>query len=124
MLLVGFLTIVGGGRRLYASDSARSLYKQGQTAEARQDYDAAFDAYRKAMLDDPGDLRYKASCERIRPLASEVHVKRGNDLKQNGHITAALVEFLRAIAIDPSNMAAEQGIESLSGQDHSGPRKS
>lgn len=105
--------IVGGGHRLYANDSARSLYKQGQTAEARQDYDGAFDAYRKAMLEDSRDLRYKASCERTRLLASEEHVKRGNDLKQNGHITAAIVEFLRATAIDPSNMAADQAIESL-----------
>lgn len=113
-LLIGFLVIVGGDHRLYANDSARSLYKQGQAAESRQDYEEAFDAYRKAMLEDPRDLRYKASCERTRLLASEEHVKRGNDLKQNGHITAAIVEFLRATAIDPSNMAADQAIESLS----------
>jgi general secretion pathway protein D len=122
-LLIGLLMIVGGQHRLYANDSARSLYKQGQAAEARQDYDAAFDAYRKAMLDDPGDLRYKASCERTRLPASQLHVKRGNDLKQNGHITAALVEFLRATAIDPSNMAAEQAIESLSEQITPAPEK-
>lgn len=115
MLLIGFLMVVGGVRPLYADDSARSLYKQGQAAEARQDYDAAFDAYRKAMYEDPGDLRYKASCERTRLLASEQHVKRGNDLKQSGHVTAALVEFLRATAIDPSNAMADQAIESLRG---------
>ena len=112
-LVIGLLIFAGGGRRICASDSARSLYKQGQAAEARQDYDAAFDAYRKAVLGDPGDLRYKASCERTRLLASEQHVKRGDKLKQNGKITGALVEFLRASAIDPSNTAAEQAIESL-----------
>ncbi|HEY4047437.1 MAG TPA: secretin N-terminal domain-containing protein [Acidobacteriaceae bacterium] len=112
-LLVAVLMIAGEGHRLFANDSARSLYKQGQAAEARQDYNAAFDAYREAMLDDPGDLRYRASCERTRLLASAVHVKRGNELKQNGKITAALVEFLRATAIDPSNVAAGQAIESL-----------
>lgn len=113
-LLIGCLMIVGGGRGLYANDSARSLYKRGQAAEARQEYDEAFEAYRKAMLEDPEDLRYRASCERTRLLASAVHVERGNDLKQSGKITGALVEFLRATAIDPSNMAAEQAIESLS----------
>ena len=66
------------------------------------------------MLEDPADLRYRASCERTRLLASAAHVKRGNDLKQNGQLRAALVEFLRATAIDPSNIAAEQGIQSLS----------
>lgn len=113
-LFIVLVVIVEGGHRLYGNDSSRSLYKQGQAAESRQEYDAAFDAYRKAMLQDPGDLRYKASCERTRILASEEHVKRGNDLKQNGKVTAALVEFLRAIAIDPSNVAADQAIESLS----------
>jgi general secretion pathway protein D len=113
-LLIVLVVIVEGGHRLYGNDSSRSLYKQGQAAESRQEYDAAFDAYRKAMLQDPGDLRYKTSCERTRILASEEHVKRGNDLKQNGKVTAALVEFLRAIAIDPSNVAADQAIESLS----------
>lgn len=113
-LFIVLVVIVEGGHRLYGNDSSRSLYKQGQAAESRQEYDAAFDAYRKAMQQDPGDLRYKASCERTRILASEEHVKRGNDLKQNGKVTAALVEFLRAIAIDPSNVAADQAIESLS----------
>ena len=113
-LLIGFLAIVSGEHRLYAYESARSVYKQGQAAEARQDYDAAFAAYRKAMLEDPGDLRYKASCERTRLLASAAHIKRGNELKQNGQLRAALVEFLRATAIDPSNIAAGQAIQSLS----------
>jgi general secretion pathway protein D len=112
--LMGFPMIFGGDHWLYANDSARSLYKQGQAAEARQDYDAAFDAYRKTVLDYPEDLRYKASCERTRLLASEQHVKRGKDLQQVGQITAALVEFLRATAIDPTNVVAEQAIKLLS----------
>lgn len=108
--------LIAGPNRLHASESGRSLYKQGQAAETRQDYDAAYSAYRKAMLLEPGDLRYKASCERTRLWASSQHVKRGNELKDNGKITAALTEFLRATAIDPSNMAAEQAITSLAGQ--------
>jgi len=114
-LLIGFLMIVGGVHRLYANESARSLYKQGQAAETRQDYEAAFNAYRKAMLQEPGDLRYKASCERTRLLASAQHIKRGNELKENGKTAAALTEFLRAATIDPSDAAAEQAIASLAG---------
>jgi general secretion pathway protein D len=122
-LLLCFLIILGGGHRLKADNSARSLYKQGQAAEARLDYDAAFDAYRKAMLEDPAELRYKASCERTRLLASEQHVKLGNELKQTGKIRGALVEFLRATAIDPSNMAADQAIQSLREQITPTPEK-
>ncbi len=98
---------------MLASESARSLYKSGQAAELRQDYDAAFDAYRNAMLEQPGDLRYRASCERIRLLASAQHVNRGKELSKNGKPAEAMTEFLRAKAIDPSNVAASQAIASL-----------
>lgn len=113
MVLISFLMIGADSSHLQASETARSFFKQGQAAEARQDYDAAFNDYRKAMFDEPGDLRYKAACERIRPLASAQHVDRGNEWKQNGKVTAALTEYLRATAIDPSNSAAEQAIASL-----------
>lgn len=110
--------------QLYAGESARVLYKQGQLAEARQDYDTAFSAYRKAMLASSGDLRYKTSCERTRLLASVQHVHRGEELKQNGKFAEALKEFLRATAIDPSNMAAEQAITGLGKQLTPVPQKS
>lgn len=124
LVLIGLLMMVAASSELGASDLAKSLYKQGQAAESRQDYDAAFDAYRKAMYDDPSDLRYKAACERIRPLAAALHVKYGEELKQHGHITGALTEFLRATAIDPSNTAADQGITSLKEHVASAPQKS
>jgi general secretion pathway protein D len=122
--LIACLIFLTGSSQLYASESAKALYKQGQTAEARQDYDAAFIDYRKAMFDEPGDLRYKTACERIRPLASAQHVERGNQWKQNGKVTAALTEYLRATAIDPSNSAAEQAIASLQTKITPAPQKS
>lgn len=113
MVLISFLMIGADSSQLPASETARSFFKQGQAAEARQDYDAAFGAYKKAMSDNPADLRFKAAYERVRLLASAQHIKRGNELNQAGKITEALTEFLRATAIDPSNTAAEQAITSL-----------
>jgi general secretion pathway protein D len=115
-ILIGSLIILAASSPLHASQFAKSLYKQGQAAEARQDYDAAFSDYRKAMLDDPSDLRYKTACERTRLFASELHLKRGKQLKENGNISGALTEFLRAAAIDPSNVSVEQAIAGLEGQ--------
>ena len=123
-ILVSSLIIVASSSPLYASQFAKSLYKQGQAAEARQDYDAAFSDYRKAMLDDPSDLRYKTACERTRLFASELHLRRGKQLKENGNITRALTEFLRAAAIDPSNVLVEQAISGLEGQITPNPQKS
>lgn len=110
--------------RLHAGESAKSFYKQGQAAEEHQDYDAAFEAYHKATLDEPSNLKYKTSCERTRPLAAAQHVKRGMNLKENGKTTAAITEFLRATAIDPSNESAEQAIAGMEGLIQPNPRKS
>jgi len=124
-ILIGSLIVIAAAcSQLSASDFAKSLYKQGQGAESRQDYDAAFDAYRKATFGDPGNLKYKAACERIRPIASEQHIKRGKELQQSGKITGALTEYLRAAAIDPSNEAAEQAIASLESKITPNPEKS
>ena len=112
-ILISLIVFAVGPPRMFPSESARSFYKSGQAAEARQDYDAAFDSYRKAMLEQPGDLRYRASCERVRLLASAQHVKRGNELKQNSKTAEAMTEFFRAKAIDPSNFAAAQAIAGL-----------
>ena len=120
---LGFLLLFPGIVQLQCSDAAKSLYKQGQTAELHQDYEAAFNAYRKSSLEDPTDLRYKSACERTRPIVAEIHVKRGKVLRDSGNITGALTEFLRAVAIDPSNETAEQGIASLKGQISPSPRK-
>ena len=113
LILVGILVLVAWSSQANASEDAKSLYKQGQAAEDRQDYDTALHDYRNAMLDAPGNLKYKAAYERVRLLASELHVKRGRELKENGKITAALTEFLRAAAIDPSNASAEQEIAAM-----------
>ncbi len=124
-ILIGSLIIfVAACSQLSASDFAKSLYKRGQAAEDRQDYDAAFDAYRKATFGNPGDLKYKTACERIRPIASERHVKRGKELQESGKITGALTEFLRAVAIDPSNESAEHAIAGLESKITPNPQKS
>ena len=39
------------------AQSASKLYKQGQVAEAQENWDAAFDAYKKAFARKPNDLR-------------------------------------------------------------------
>ncbi len=45
---------------------ANTLYKRGQSAEAREDYDAAFDSYQKAYAKAPKDLRIRTALYRAR----------------------------------------------------------
>jgi len=96
--------------RLHA-ESANSDYKQGQNAEAREDYDAAFNLYQKALRKEPKDARFKIALARVRVTASSAHVSKGRKLLAAGDVQGALVEFMHAAEIDPSNESAEQEID-------------
>jgi len=93
------------------AQSASTWNKRGQEAEAREDYDAAFEAYRQAWLKKPSDMRYKERYERLRFQAANQHVDRGRVLRQSGDVGGAINEFARALQIDPGNQAAAQELE-------------
>ena len=93
------------------AQSAASWSKRGAEAEVREDYDAAFEAYKQAHAKSPKDLRYRAHYERMRFLAGTQHIDRGRILRQSGDYAGAITQFMRAAEIDPSNQAAQQEIE-------------
>ncbi len=93
------------------AQSAGAFNKRGQAAEVREDYDAAYEAYKRAVQKQPKNLAYKAHFERMRFLAAVQHIDRGRVLRQNGDYTGAIQQFIRAAEIDPSNQAAQQEIE-------------
>jgi len=91
-----------------AADSAKSLYNKGKDAEARQNYEAAFDFYKQAYELKPRDLAYRSSYERTRFLAAASHVHRGQLLRDAGKLQEALTEFQKAAEIDSSSFIAQQ----------------
>jgi general secretion pathway protein D len=102
-----------GALALHAAESAKSYYKRGQTAEARDDIDQAFQNYQKAYSMSPKDMSYRAAYYRVRLTDSAMHVTKGRTLAASGDDQGALSEFLRAAEIDPSNESAEQEITRL-----------
>ena len=106
IFLLVFLAIV------YAvAESARSLYKKGKDAEARQNYEQAYDLYKQAYDQNPRDLTYRTAYERLRFLAGASHVHRGQLLREAGRLQEALAEFQKAAEIDPSSAIAKQEIQ-------------
>jgi general secretion pathway protein D len=93
------------------AQSANTWDKRGAQAEAREDFDAAFEAYRQAHLKKPNDLRYKTHYERLRLQAANQHIDRGRVLRQSGDSGGAINEFARALQIDPGNQAAAQELQ-------------
>ena len=113
MALFAFLALSSLSSVALRAESANSLFKHGESAEAREDYDSALDFYEKALAKAPNDLTYKTAVYRVRVTASGVHMVKGRRLLGGGDEQGALAEFLHAAEIDPSNEAAQQEISKL-----------
>jgi general secretion pathway protein D len=94
----------------FAAESAKSLWEKGQDAEARQNYEQAYELYRQAYELKPKELRYRASYERTKFLAAASHVHRGQVTRDAGKLNEALTEFQKALEIDPSSFIAQQEV--------------
>jgi general secretion pathway protein D len=94
-----------------AAESAKSLYNKGKIAEARQNYEQAYDLYKQAYDQKPQDVSYRAAYERLRFLAGASHVHRGQLLREAGRLEEALAEFQKATDIDPASAIAKQELQ-------------
>lgn len=82
------------------------LLKQAKEAEARKEWDQALEFYQQALGTDPGDPAYILGVNRVRFQAGQMHVNRGQRLREAGKLEDALSEFQKAYAIDPSSTIA------------------
>ena len=103
-----FLSLVAVLALPALADKAKDLYAKGQDAEARQQYEAAYDFFKQAYDLKPKDLRYRAAFEHVRFEAAASIVHRGQKLREDGKLDEAVAEFQKALAIDPSLFIAKQ----------------
>src|SRR5438270_7605286 len=85
------------------AQSARTFYNKGRDAEARDDYEHAYEFYKQAFDKNPKELRFRASYQRLRFLAAASHIHKGQLLRESGKPQEALAEFQAAAQIDPSS---------------------
>jgi len=85
-------------------------YQQGRKAENLQDYDAAYDFYQKALKEEPENAEYQIKFNQARFEAGAFHIKQGVRQREQGNLQAAMGEFQRAAAVDPSSSMADQEI--------------
>jgi general secretion pathway protein D len=91
-----------------AGDSAKKLYAKGADAQARQDYEKAYDYFKQAYNLNPKDLKYRTAYERNKFLAAASHVHRGQIARDANKLDEAKAEFEKALEIDPSSFIAQQ----------------
>ncbi len=90
------------------ADKAKTAYEKGQDAEARQNYEGAYEFYKQAYDLKPKDLRYRTSFERMRSKNAMVIVHQGIVLREAGKLEEALAQFQKAAQVDPSLFSAQQ----------------
>jgi general secretion pathway protein D len=93
-----------------AADKAKSFFNKGRDAEARQNWEQAYEFYKQAHELKPKELRYRASFLRTRFEAAASRVHRGQKLRDEGDLNRALAEFMHAAEIDPSLDVARQEV--------------
>lgn len=84
------------------------LIKEGQKAEAAQDYDKALTLYEQALQEDAHDPGYLMATQRAREESSDQHVTEGRKLLQQQKLDAALVQFQKGMMANPSSPVALQ----------------
>jgi general secretion pathway protein D len=83
---------------------------QGQAFQAKKDWEAALDAYDKALKEDPSDIQYQMAVQKARFEAAQAMVEKGVKTRNQGMLGEALLQFQRAFATNPSSGAAAQEI--------------
>jgi general secretion pathway protein D len=94
-----------------AADKAKVFFNKGQDAEARQNFEAAYDFFKQAYDLKPKDLRYRTAYSRTRFEAAASIVHRGQAARDEGKMDDAVALFQKAMAIDPSLFIAQQELK-------------
>lgn len=84
---------------------------EGRVAETKRQWDAALEAYRKALVEDPAELLYQMAVEKSRFQAAQGHVDEGLRLRGLGQLGEALLEFQKAYTLNPGSAVSQQEIQ-------------
>jgi general secretion pathway protein D len=99
--LLALTALLGSGCTSY------HLLRQAEQAEAGQDWDRAVARYIDLAERDPGNVRWRSALLRARMRAAQEHFTTGRRYLDAGSPERALVEYERAVQLDPTNQYAQ-----------------
>ena len=82
---------------MLAKGKADKLFKDGQAAEAKEDWDKALELYLQAIDVKPNDPNFMIAMRRARFEAGEMHVQQGQKVRAEGKLAEAMGEFQKAL---------------------------
>jgi len=109
----GRWTTLAAGLALVALSgcSGYRLLRQAEQAEAREDWDQAVVHYLDLSEREPGNLRWRSALLRARLRASQTHFTAAQRFREAGVTERAVVEYQRAVQLDPTNQYAAVELE-------------
>lgn len=92
---------------LLSGCSANNVFREAQEAEYQGNWDEAVLHYLEATRQEPGNIKYRAALMRSKIQAAQAHVHKGKQFFEAGVLERALLEYRKAVELDPSNQFAE-----------------
>jgi general secretion pathway protein D len=83
---------------------------EGRSHEEKREWDAALECYERALSTDPSEMVYRIAVTKARFQAGAMHQDQGMKIRAQGNLGDALLEFQKALALDPSSAVAGQAI--------------
>jgi general secretion pathway protein D len=86
------------------------FFAEGKTHQLKKEWDAALEFFGKALSEDPADIAYMMAEMQCRFQAGQSHVDKGVKLRSQGQLGEAILEFQKALSINPGSIIAEQEV--------------
>src|SRR5437763_12686262 len=77
---------------------------EGRSHEQKKEWDAALEAYGKALSEDPSDIVYQMAEQKCRFQTAQSHIDKGNLVRSKGQLGEALLEFQKAYSMNPGSI--------------------
>ena len=81
---------------------------EGRVHEAKKEWDAALECYQRALAEDPAEMVYQMAVDKTKFQDAQMHVERGLRIRASGQLGEALLEFQKAMAVNPGSSIAQQ----------------
>jgi general secretion pathway protein D len=92
-------------------DALLQKARKAELLDTTKGMDDALQYAEQAFATDRSDIRYQLEVSRLRAFAAQYHVYEGQVLREKGQIKEAILEFERAVKLDPASIVAPQELD-------------
>jgi general secretion pathway protein D len=96
-----------------ALGDGKKFFKEGMKAEVAEDWDKAAEQFALAMADNPKNPEYRLHYVRALFNASQMYIRKGNNLAKENDYEGAYNAYRKAYAYDPTNELAKAEMEKM-----------